>query len=93
MSKSKEKSELEYLRGQNQKLKSENRHLKKQLGYFRKRVTEDDIDYPDEEIPAEAFTPKGGQRCPKCANAIEVIDLAVRIMHICDCGYRKTFKK
>lgn len=99
MTKSKDKSEVEFLRAENRMLKKQVKHMKKDLSRFNKRsqnleqlekeamdhIIEDEMDEITEET----------NMCPKCHKGkTEIVDLKVRKMIICDkCDYRLVIKK
>ena len=89
MAKSKDADPVEYYKGVVRKLKSELRHLKKELSRFHKRehFLEDEV----VEEPEEVYEDK--PRCPKCSSRIYISNLGNRRIESCiDCSYRKTFK-
>jgi len=95
MTKSKDRSEAENLRGIIRNLRAENKHLKKQLSRKDKRAfqyedLEDklrDIETKEEYVEVEV------NKCPKCKGKIKNIELGARILIKCDnCNYRETKK-
>lgn len=85
--KNKERSEVEYLRGELRRLKKEVAVLRKELA---KRIDRDFADaYEVEEEVEEEYVKEVS--CPKCGKELEVIDLNIRLLHTCKCGYRKVF--
>jgi len=99
MVRSKDQSELEYLRGIVKKLRAQNKHLKKELARSTKRSRQNDDDLEDaieeelEEVGKELTHIREGEMCPQCKKQMNVVDLTVKILHMCDfCKYRKTFK-
>lgn len=95
MTKVKERSELEYLRAQNKALRSENRHLKKELGRADKKVKNYEVHMDSEiEIEAPIAMKEQSPGCEKCGGALAQVDLGVKVLKTCyDCGNRKTLKK
>lgn len=98
MTKSKDRSEAEYLRGIVRQLKSENRNLKKQLGLVSKKNRQyennlsDHSEFELEEMEEEFIEAR--EKCPKCKADIEVLEIGNRDVRICkDCGYRSSRKK
>lgn len=95
---SKDKNELEHLRGVVRNLKSENRHLKKELARTskQKRRAEAIADIGQVEVEdteLEVTQPKS--KCVKCHGSVQIIELGPRTIHAClnpDCRHRKTIK-
>ena len=97
MAKSKDRSEVEHLRGLVRELKSELRHLKKTMARKQKREhLLEDVESREAELflqeeMEEKKTVAQTERCPKCKSKIDVIDGAKLKVYICsDCGYRKS---
>lgn len=95
MAKPKDRNEVEYLRGLVRELKSENRHLKKQLGNVKKRAGLFDDNLPEDKEDIEpVITIKNINTCPDCGGELEIIDIAVKNLIICTgCGARRTEAK
>lgn len=99
MTKSKDKNEVEYLRGLVKQLKSENRNLKKQVGRSEKRKAivdqmEQDAQEHLMEIETERVEIKEKDSCPDCGKSVDKTDLGVRWLIMCDhCGFRRSIKK
>jgi hypothetical protein len=98
MAKQKERSELETLRAENRKLKSENRHLKKEVSRSKKREhLHQDLEekmaeeYLEEDVQEDMYV--SNDKCPKCPNKLDAVDIGVRVLYTCECGYRKSKKK
>lgn len=97
MSRGKDKSEVEHLKGVIRELQAENRRLKRQSKRVEKERVRidawmDDVmeAYVDQEPP-----PPPPDRCPMCGEKEEYSksDLGNRILHNCKhCGYRKSEK-
>lgn len=99
MSKQKEKSELEYLRSENRKLKSMNKNLKKQLSRTNKRsdLYHDLEDKIAEDLIQEELNEKElikNDQCPSCfKGTLETLKLGAKKLALCDsCTYRKLVK-
>ena len=95
MAKTKERSELEFLRSENKRLKSENRQLKKLLGRNTKtlKVLEEHFEEEAEEIDA-AIVDVAAPSCPKCCGELAFTDLGNRRLTNCtSCKYRRTSTK
>lgn len=97
MARNKDKNEVEHLKGIIRTLKSENRHLKKKLNSYGKKIRGYDqlvSDAEDDDEPPPLLkTIKAA--CPECnSEALDNVELGVRSMVVCrDCGYRKTTKR
>jgi hypothetical protein len=98
MAKSKERSEVEYLRAENKGLKSQIRHLKKELARAQKRQHqyEDleersiELELEESEIAQPVNEAKG---CPSCNGKLVEVDIGVRKLIRCEsCDYRVTAK-
>lgn len=101
MAKNKERSEVEFLRGQNKALRTEIRQLKRDLARHQKRQHE--LEDREEELqemfeeqtvsemPHEVQTKTA---CLKCGSGgLETIDLGIRTIIKCtNCGNRETKK-
>jgi formamidopyrimidine-DNA glycosylase len=83
MPKKPERSELEYLKGENRQLKRRIKHLQKELN---RALANPPL--PEEKEEKEKVITK--ERCPDCGNKLESINLPIKIIHICkECGYRR----
>lgn len=96
VAKKKSGSELEHLRGIVRQMKSELRHMKKEVARKTKRehLYEERIveEYEQEIRDDNVYIKK--EECPECGNAIDTIDLGTRIIITCtDCKYRTSRKK
>lgn len=98
MTKPKERSETESLRGQVRNLRAEIKHLKRELGRKTKReyqfesLQEDlkEIELVKEIEPRLVNTTK----CPKCNGKLKYSDLGVRTLVKCEeCSFRESRKK
>lgn len=97
MSRRRDKSEVEHLKGIIRKLQSENRHLRRQAKSVQRQQVrieewvEDVIEaYEGEEVP-----PPPPDHCPECASKEDYTktDLGNRMLLWCKiCGFRKTEK-
>lgn len=100
MTKKKERSEVEWLRSENRKMKSIIKHLKKEVGRSNKRtlVNEDLSEQLAEEMLEADQVDNAvvsANRCPnaKCKGTTELVDLGARKLIICDsCNYRQSKK-
>lgn len=93
MARQKEKSEVEYLRAENRKLKSQLRETKRSLVRFEKRSHLHDETPAEEDVP-EALEELVINTCPKCTGNLEYTDLGIRTLIRCEnCTYRQTRKK
>lgn len=95
MSKSKSKSEVEHLRGLVREMKSQLRNVKKRNKRSEKRIKgyQQLVDASQEEVNEEIFVEKK-TRCPECNAYVDIIDLQIKDLWMCDaCGARGTFKK
>ena len=99
MTKSKSRTEAEYLKGIIRNMKSEIKHLKKRLGAQDKRAhltdASEDLakEFLEEELK-EREVIKEEERCPKCGDKLDIVPLPMkRTMFLCSCGYRRTVKK
>jgi len=94
MAKSKS-SEVEFLREVNRKLKAENKNLRKRLGHAYKQVRKnyDHIEDIEPDFAVEPEKEVDRVLCPKCQAELKIIDLEIKKLFICECGYRKTSKK
>lgn len=99
MAKKQKDDELEYLRGLTRKLKSENRHLKKELSRKSKRpIVDEELEQEvqeqllEEEQTEEQLLHK--KLCVKCkSDNIDITDLGIRVLIVCDsCGHREVKK-
>lgn len=97
MAKNKERSELEYLRALNRELKSEIRHLKKKAGRSNKKVKQYEATVELQADPEPEITEEHFQilkpRCPECQGELDIVDLVIKELAQCECGYRKTTNK
>lgn len=92
----KQHSEIDHLRGENRRLKSENRHLKKVLKQSEKwKNVKDDV-HCDEIDGEEAVIIERVDECPKCEQGrLRYIDLKHVQLFKCDnkkCDYREKAK-
>jgi predicted nuclease with TOPRIM domain len=98
MAKVKERSELESLRAENKKMKSELRHLKKEVARKTKRahLYEDlEAKIADQHVQdiMEEHNSIRKDLCPECSCPLEQITLGNRVMVSCtSCTYRITKK-
>lgn len=97
MSRSKEKSEVEHLRGLVRQLKSELRNLKKSMARKQKRehllddVEEREAELLLKETLEEKEVVSKKETCPKCRGKLDIIDGARIKIYICsDCSHRFT---
>lgn len=80
-------------------LKSENKHLKKEIGRITKQIKRYDrsVDQDREKIQEYEFvaaTVDDGMMCPRCGEAVKPMDLGSRVLFNCDkCGHRKSCAK
>lgn len=100
MAKSKDHSEVEYLRSQIRNLKKENKHLKKEISRQNKKAhlyqdLEEKVasEMIEEEQEEELQIINTKDKCPKCSSELEVTDMGIRSLYMCECGYRKSKKK
>lgn len=96
MAKSKDRNEVETLKGIIRSQKSEIRKLKKELGRKQKREFQyEDLEERLEEVHLEKEVRKSDLKCVKCKDTrISVSDIGVRVLHICqNCGHRESIKK
>jgi formamidopyrimidine-DNA glycosylase len=103
VAKSRERSEVESLRGLIRQLKSENRHLKKELARAEKNTKKQismyaeltdatDASYATPELAVDDDTPS----CIKCGSSIKETDLGTRILYVCQkatCNHRQILIK
>jgi len=98
MPKKKERSELEFLRAENRKLRSELRHIKKEVS---RKVKREHLYTDLEERLAEQHVEDlmednhsvRRDLCPECSNSLESIPLGNRIMINCTACKFRTSKK
>jgi hypothetical protein len=98
MAKSKERSEVEFLRAENKTLKAQVRHLKKEVARKQKRehqfndLEERERELEEVELISEIKDTK--ELCPDCRSTkIQVTDLGAKKIMVCyDCGFRKLIK-
>lgn len=100
MAKSKDKSEVETLRGVVKALKKQNQHLKKELSRKEKRQhLHDDLEEHEAELLVreeleERSTLLEKDRCSICQGELDIVDLKIRTLITCtSCGNRKVIKK
>jgi hypothetical protein len=86
-SRSKSRSELEYLRAENRQLKAENKRLKRQV-----HISDEIVDEVTETEPVENIK---ARHCDECGKGqITDIELSFMIFSECDvCGFRERKKK
>lgn len=99
MAKPKDRTEVEFLRGQNRDLQKQIKHLKKELGRMNKRarnvedleeiIREDDIGQGSPTVAVDAV-----RLCKKCqSNSLTVANLGVKTYLFCnDCRARELVK-
>lgn len=96
MSKKRDRSEVEHLRGVVKNQRSLIKHLKKEVGRSQKREhrVEDLEEILAEEMLEEQHQEKEyvkDDKCPQCKTKVELVDLGPKKLIICQsCGYRKT---
>lgn len=87
-SRNKNRSELEYVRGKNKQLKSENRQLRRRVNDLEKRshFYEEVIDDVVEDIDLD--------ECQECGKGyLQVLDLKyIKFVHCDTCGYKERLK-
>ena len=96
MARSKGRSEIEELRGENRSLRSENRQLKRTVSRLekRKKHTEDLEDMIQEMAVQEPSEKPVMTGCLDCGGKLESVDLGVReIIKCSNCNKRVTRKK
>lgn len=89
MSRSKERNGAEYYKAIIRKQRSEIKALRKELSRLNKRKHqyEDVVDLLD---PPEPEVVKDAKSCPACKKDLDVIELGIKKMYICDmCGHRE----
>lgn len=88
--KSKERSETEYLRAENRKLKSELRETKRALSRYEKRSHVDD-DSTEEDEHEEIYE-RISNKCGQCGKGVlSSVSIGVRTLITCSvCNYRET---
>lgn len=91
MAKSKDKSEVEHLRGLNRQLLKQLKKAGRQVNRAEKQALRKNEDVEDvEEVEEELQEGK----CSKCKARLAPIDLGVRIVYNCTkCGHREARKK
>lgn len=99
MTKTKEKSELEYLRGLVKSMRSQVKHLKKELSRKQKReYLHEDLEEKEAELLLEEEIREREHaienKCPDCGKGkLEFTDLNIRTLITCpSCGYKKIIK-
>jgi predicted nuclease with TOPRIM domain len=98
MTRSKDRSEVEYLRGRVKELQSENRNLKKQLSRKEKREHQyEDLEEKLKEVEleeeTEVFQEAARIKCPKCKGEIGQVAIGTRLLLKCEsCGHRESKK-
>lgn len=83
---------LEFYKGENRKLRSIVKALKKELARFSKRAHQ----YEEAELSEEDIAPIKMEQvgCPECGGKLNNSDLVVRTLVFCtQCKYRKSVKK
>lgn len=90
MARSKDRSEIEYYKGEIRKLKAEVKNLRRQLAENKRYIP--DLDQFEEE--AEEIV-EISNRCPECKSGkLKEIDLNIKVLVKCDsCGFVRTRKK
>lgn len=91
MAKQKERSELEYLRGQCRRLQSENRHLKRRNKQLETKKHIFESEFPRHESSIDIQI-EDSYSCPDCGkgNVATVIEFRDKQIEACDlCTYRK----
>lgn len=98
MAKSKDRSEIEYMRGLIKNLKAEVRNLKKQVARHNKRAHQyEDLEERQAEVEvADLYTTTVTSKiiCKSCSSdKMEEVSLGVKKLIVCrDCGKRETKK-
>jgi hypothetical protein len=92
--KSKDESELEYLRGMNRQLKKQLKKVTRQAGRAVKEVNKQLLeDQEDVEVELEEVETNKTEKCPQCGLRASLISLGVREVIVCDkCKFRKSRK-
>jgi CRISPR/Cas system CSM-associated protein Csm4 (group 5 of RAMP superfamily) len=103
LSKSKERSEVEFLRGIIRQQKSQLKHLQKQLARAEKNTRKNEALYSeltDKDNPVNYATPEVVKetkpKCVKCGSTIFIIDMGFKLLYSCsksDCKHRQTVLK
>ena len=99
LAKTRDSSELEYLRGIIRNLRSENKSLKKQLSRSQKKekTFNDYILNVDDSVDDGIWTEDvkdSSSKCPKCKSNYTPIELGIRSLHVCnECGWTGSSKK
>jgi predicted RNase H-like nuclease (RuvC/YqgF family) len=90
MAKSKDRSEIEYYKGEIRKLKAEIKQLHRQLAE-QKRYIPEPVESEDEYEEIEEKTPS----CPQCyTGELVIVDLNIKFLEKCrSCNYVKTRNK
>jgi len=89
LSKSKSK-EIEHLRSELRKLRKSLSRSEKRKHLYESSVDDQSEEFVKEEIEDRRKTRKN--LCPNCDNELELIDLGIKKLIICNCGYRKVQK-
>ncbi len=92
MARSKDKNELEHLRGENRSLQKENRRLKKLLRQQERFIHTVDEDIIDGLLEEELNRPPKREKCTQCGiGFLTEIHLGIKELIKCsECSYRKT---
>lgn len=99
MTKKKTYSEAEHLRSIVRSQKKEIQALQKQVSRQNKRkacyedLEEKLAEAMIEEDRKETKILSNRELCPECGKGLDKIDLSIRWMFTCECGYRKVVKK
>lgn len=92
MAKSKDKSEVEYLKGLNRQLKKQLKKVNRQASRAEKQALRQLEDAEEVEEVEEEEASDG--KCSKCKARLVPIDMGIRIVYNCQkCGHREAKKK
>jgi cell division protein FtsB len=95
MARERNKNSDENLRGHVRQLRAENKNLKRQISRLEKQLARlplEDLDEPEEETsPLHDVAPE--YLCPKCRKEMVLLDLGIKTILSCTCGYRKSLTK
>lgn len=96
MAKKDKSGELEYLRGVVKQQRSIIKHLKKEVGRSNKRSHQyEDLEdrLSEEYVEEEKVLFTESEKCPSCSKKIEIVDLGIRKLIVCEsCGFKKSRK-